>query len=101
MGASAVDEDLRAWAQRAATGDLRGSFLFSPQQAPTSAGGAAGAGAAAMSETDAIVHRPATERPDMSIYRPIMMTGATPNSTSSIFCRDTVLNPNADHIILW
>lgn len=36
-----------------------------------------------------------------STYRPVLMTGTTPNSTSSIFCRNTVCNPDADQIILW
>ena len=35
-----------------------------------------------------------------SVYRPLLMTGNTPNSTSSIFCRNTACNPNADQIIL-
>jgi hypothetical protein len=34
-------------------------------------------------------------------YRPVLMNGNTPNSTSSIFCRNTVCNPDADQIILW
>ncbi|TFJ85270.1 hypothetical protein NSK_003693 [Nannochloropsis salina CCMP1776] len=35
-----------------------------------------------------------------TIYRPLLMTGTTPNSTSSIFCRNTACNPHADQIIL-
>ncbi len=35
-----------------------------------------------------------------SVYRPLLMTGTTPNSTSSIFCRNTACNPDADQIIL-
>lgn len=94
--ATMVDDDLEAWARGAQGGDLAMMFRYSP-----SPGAPDNRQPVSMSETDTLVHRPAAEQPNMSIYTPIMMSGDKPNSTSSIFCRDTVLNPNADQIILW